>query len=859
MKFKYFIGLLIIFIFAGATFSFECRTLPNGQTVVVEQVKNNPIVIIDTWVKTGSINEDDKNSGVSHFLEHLLFKGSKNYPTGEFDRILESKGGIVNAATSKDFTHFYIQLPSKYFDTALNLHSDMLLYPSIPDIELEKERKVVIEEISKDLNSPEKKVYENFTDALYTNHPYKRKVIGNEDVISNISKKEILDYYKKYYVPQNMITVVIGDVEPEYAFEKIQEKFNLPQRKLKKNINPKEKYIQNKIVKIDYQPVNSGYMIIGYRVPDIRDNDNYALDVLSVILGEGRSSVFYKQIKEKQLAFDIDATNSTYKEDGMFYIDANFMSENLDKLQNAIYKEIENVSINGISKEQLELAKKIIETETKYSREAISSISSQIGYTAILSDGTDYYDNYLKNINKVSVLDVQKAAKMYLKENNSVVSIVLPQEYKNFPIKNEVNKSNHTYKFVREADGIKKYTLDNKATLLINSHNSNDIVAISIYAKGGSFLEKIPATSNLTASVMLSGTLNYSKSELSKIMEENGIKINPQVTSDAFAINLVTTKSQLSKALEILNEIVNNAVFDEKEIEKAKAQKLSFIKKAEDVPQNRALNGFREMLFENSAYFSANSNFIKNYPKIQKQDILDYYKSIFGAQNIVISINGNVKAEDVINPLSEIFSQNKINFEYSDKLITDIKTKKSKIQTMKNLGTGWIFTGWQTCGGLNEKDAAVLYVINSILGSGMSSRLFVDLREKEGLAYQIGSSYSPKLLKGSFVMYIGTNQKFIEKAKKLMFNEIERLKKEKVSDKELQEAKDKIIGRYILSQETNLDKASQTGWFEASSRGFDFGKKYEKLIYNVTPEDILRIANKYFTGNNILSIIKEEK
>src|SRR5574344_2903618 len=157
--------------------------LPNGQTLIIQSVNNNPIVTIDTWIKTGSINENETNNGVSHFLEHLFFKGTKNHPTGEFDKILESKGAETNAATSKDFTHYYITIPSKDFDTAIDLHADMLLNPMIPRKELEKERKVVMEEIAKDANSPSTKVFENFNAMMYKNHPYKRKVIGTNEII----------------------------------------------------------------------------------------------------------------------------------------------------------------------------------------------------------------------------------------------------------------------------------------------------------------------------------------------------------------------------------------------------------------------------------------------------------------------------------------------------------------------------------------------------------------------------------------------------------------------------------------------------------------------------------------------------
>ena len=187
--------ILLILLCANSVFAanFDVYKLDNGQTVVVQQVKTNPIVTIDTWVKTGSINETDENNGVSHFLEHLFFKGSTNHAPGEFDKILETKGAITNAATSKDFTHYYITIPSKDFDLALEMHSDMLLHPLIPRKELEKERKVVIEEIMKDANSPSNLVYDKLVEMLYTTHPYKRKVIGTSDIISTIHRDKIFE------------------------------------------------------------------------------------------------------------------------------------------------------------------------------------------------------------------------------------------------------------------------------------------------------------------------------------------------------------------------------------------------------------------------------------------------------------------------------------------------------------------------------------------------------------------------------------------------------------------------------------------------------------------------------------------
>lgn len=861
-KFIIFLFVLILgncFINPVFALDYSVYKLDDGQTVIIQQVKNNPIVVIDTWVKTGSINENDKNNGVSHFLEHLFFKGTSKHPAGDFDKILESKGAQTNAATSKDFTHYYITTPAKYFDLAMDLHADMLLNPLLPRKELEKERKVVMEEIAKDENNPNEKVYDNLNDMMYTTHPYKRKVIGSNEIIGKITQEEILSYYKTHYGPQNMVTVVIGDVEPQHALEKIKEDFKTEPRKLTKNINKPEKPLLKKVTKVDYQPVQGGYIIIGYRGANIFNPDGYALDVLATILGDGRSSVLYQTIKEqKQLAYAISADNSTYREDGIFAISANFNSENYKKLQKAIFEEISNIRKKGVTQEQLNIAKSIIERDTYYSRESISNIASEIGYSTVLSDNPKYYNEYLNNIKKVTLADVKRVADKYIGENKCAISIVLPEAEKN-SVKSEKPKTEHSAKLIQEIPSTKKYEMDNGATLLISPNPLNDIIAISINVKGGEFLEKIPATADIMAAAMMKGTKNYSALELAQVLEENGIKISPSSSADTFSIEVLTTKPQLAKTFELLNEIVNNAAFDDFEIDKIKNSKMSAIKKSRDVPMNLALEEYKYLIFENSVYSYGSKIFEKTIPTIGQEDIVQYYSSIFNPKNMVISVNGNIGLNDVLNPLSEIFPQKEgACFNYSEftSKIYPIMSPRESVKTVADLKAAWLIMGWQAAGVMSQKDCTTLQVIDALLGSGMSSRLFKNLRDQEGLAYTLGSSYSPKILKGAFTVYIGTNPATLGLAKEKMLSEINRLKTEFVSDKELQEAKDKIVGNYIISQETNMDRATTVGWFETSGRGFDFKDKYERAINSVTASDIVEVANKYFNENYVTSIVE---
>lgn len=834
---------------------FTVQKLPNGQTLIVQENHSNPIVTIDTWVCTGSVNETDTNSGVAHFLEHLFFKGTKKHPVGEFDRMLESKGAIVNAATSKDFTHYYITIPSQHFDTALDLHADMLTDPQIPRKELEQERKVVLEEISKDLNTPAKKVYNNLNDMMYTHHPYKRKVIGSADVISTIRREEILEFFNDFYAPSNMVTVVVGDVDTTTVIEKVSRAFNSGYKKPVKKHFRKEFPLFTQKRKAEYIDTQSGYMMIGFRGVNICDNDTFALDVLAEILGGGKSSKFYKNIKEqKGLAYSLSASNGSYRDDGIFYISANYTPTNVEKLEKAIFEEIRYIQKYGVTEEELNTAKKMIEQETYYARESTSNISSELGYIYALTGSSDLYQNYVQNIKKVSANDVQRAAQRFLGVSRSAVSIALPKKMENTEIKAEVK---HSAKKVAESNGTEKYTVDNNLTLLVNKHNNNDIIAMSIIAKGGEFLEKVTGEGTLAAGVMLKGTKKYSSQELAQIMEENGIKIEPTCGEDYFTINVQTTTAQIDLTFEILDEVLNNALFDDYDIEKKRTEILNKIRQQRDVPMNIALEDFKTFIYENSVYSHSNKILEKSLPNVTRENIVSYYNRILDAKNVIVSINGDVIPEKMVSKFGTILSDKKQSeFKYSQYKVTKRLTPKVISKNIKDLQTAWLFTGWQTAGVSDKKDFVTLKVINTILGDGMSSRMYKNLREQDGLAYQLGSTYNPKALGGTFMTYIGTNPEKLDYSRNKINVEIERLKMEFVSDTELQDAKDRLKGSFVVALETNSEKASVVGLFEALGVGYDFYEKYVKMIDEVTASDIIRVSNKYFNSIFVEATVK---
>lgn len=856
---------LIILIFSfilsfqiGFCADFSVFKLDNGQEVIIQEVKNNPIVMIDTWIKTGSINENDNNNGISHFLEHLFFKGTQKYPVGTFDKILESKGAVTNAATSKDFTHYYIKIPSEFFDLALDLHSDMLLNPEIPQQELEKERKVVIEEIAKDELLPTNICYENLVKMLYTHHPYKRKVIGERNIIEKVSRAEILGYYNKFYSPDNMVTVVVGDVDTAQTLEKIKKAFSTKNTPAPKFIYKKEAPLKEQKRTEAFEDVQAGYMLIGYRGTPIDDKDSYALDILSTILGDGHSSIFYRKIKdEKQLATDISVYNSGMKDDGIFYISANFTPEKYNALEKEIFNEIKAVQTRGITAEQLQLAKNIIEHDTYYERESISNIASQLGYVSVTTGGTAYYDNYLKNISKVTVKDVQNAAVKYLQENKSAVSIVLPKNTNCERPVAYVKKTHAEPQLVTEINETQKYILSDGTTLLMTPNSVNDIVGIDIIIKGAPLNENKKSVSSLTAALIKKGTKKHTASELAEILENHGINISISSGRDSFVISVLTTKKEYPLTLELMKELFTSAKFDEQEIDKVKNNMLEEIKQSEDEPLTVAIETFKSAIYGDSPYNNSIYVLEKAIPNITREDLFEYYDNLFNGKNIVVSINGNVDKKLTLESFENMFhSKSDEVFSYSNYSVPELQSPVACTKHPTNTNTAWIIIGWQTEGLKNLKDIAVLEIIDSILGSGMDSRLFKNVRAEGGLAYQIGSGMSSGMLKGHFLTYIGTNPDNISIATNKMIHEIDKLKTEFVSAQELQEAKDKIIGNYLLTQETNLQKASTLAHYEATERGFNYRKEYEKLLQSITESDIIDTANRIFNSNYVKVVVK---
>lgn len=420
-------------------------TFENGHRLVLAK-KESPMINVSTWVKTGSINENADNNGISHFLEHLMFKGTHKYKAGEFDCTLERKGGITNAATGKDYTFYYVAIPKAHLELALHMHADMMIDPVLPDDEIGKtfdingeppvdgrERAVVIEEIRMCEDRSWRKVYDNLNNIMYDKHPYKRAVIGTREIIAGVSRDDIMAYYQNFYTPKNMTTIISGVFDDDKVIELVQKEFNFknetPKKLLKPDDRTPETFIKNPKTVSNKAEVQTGYVMFGF-LADIARNlkESIALDLISVILGEGKSSRFYRKFIEtpvKPYFYQIDTCHYQYKDGDNFHIEANFDPKYKDEVLSEIALELEN--FKSVSDEEIKKAKKRLRVNFAEGAETVSDISETIGHYMTVLEDVSLANEYLKTLENIDGAYILEVFNKYLTNDKCSISILMPE------------------------------------------------------------------------------------------------------------------------------------------------------------------------------------------------------------------------------------------------------------------------------------------------------------------------------------------------------------------------------------------------------------------------------------------------
>ncbi len=386
--------------------------LGNGLTVTVKEAHTLPLVTIQFWVHVGSKNEPKDYRGIAHIFEHIWFKGTATQPVGSFHKRVESLGGELNAMTSQDWTMYFVTVPSDKFDEIFPYMADLLLNPAFDANEIAKEKEVVLEEQRFSFNEPERYLDDQFAELLVPNHPYGRPIIGYKDTITAPSRDDIINFYRTWYVPNNMNIVIAGDVDPAQIFEKVQNAFsNFKPQELPKQERARETKADTPKYNSTFKNVGYSYIALGYLGPADNEKDRYAYEVLNAVLTTGESSRLQK-LKQDNVIVRGQSVYLPLNEFGVFELIAVAEPEKKAEAAARLILELNKFKIEKVSDEELQRAKQLIKANKIKSKEETFQIGFDIGEAWIQGD-INLSAEYLNNINKVTAEDVQKVAQDY--------------------------------------------------------------------------------------------------------------------------------------------------------------------------------------------------------------------------------------------------------------------------------------------------------------------------------------------------------------------------------------------------------------------------------------------------------------
>lgn len=854
--------------------------LKNQLQVLLVESRKSPVVSVQMWVRTGSADEKKGEEGISHFIEHLLFKGTRKFKTGEIASLVEGSGGELNAYTSYDQTVFYVTIASSKADVALDVISEMMGFPAFDPQEIDNERGVVIEEIKRGEDSLSSVAWKELFSTVFKKHTYKTPIIGFDKNIEEFTSKKIKNYYNTRYVPSNMFLVVTGDFSSPEMKKKVEQYFGefkaykLDNRKRSKE--PLQKSPRSQIVKTKFKKTQA---YLAWRSPSIHGADVPALDVLSMIVGTGDSSRLAKKLRlDNLLAQSVGSMAYTPKDEGVF---AFVMTGQPDTLPKAM-KESLTVALDIMrevpSQEEMKKALSILSSEDIYSMETVDGLSRKIGSDQFYMKDPEYFKKYLKAVYSLKPHDISKVARKYLKPET--LSAVYLSEEAPASLKKEIDQIIKDYK--KEYAKVKKVQLrklkfvakplkiksgDNETpkttvtvrpsglTLVTRKQTETPTFSVRLAALGGLRAEKAEDAGavELMTRLWTAGSQNYNEDQINQIVESNSAGLSAFGGRNTIGLTLDGLSPSQTDLYKIYFDLLKAPTWDAKILEREKSVQLQQIKHKQDNPAQVCFQQFHQMMFEGHPYSRDTLGTDRTLEKVGREKMLFYEKGLLHLKNSVIVAVGDFDEdllEKHIEGLEKSLSPG-TKFKANLKLEALDRNKSSHIKLEKE--QTHIVLGYR---GLNiqDEDRYTLDVIQSVL-AGQGGRLFLELRDKNSLAYSVSPIRLEGVEAGYFGTYIGCSPDKKDKAIQMMRAELKKMTIENISEDELLRAQNYLIGQQAISLQRK-SSISQSILLDVAyglpaNLTFEVIEKYKKI----TPEQVRALSQKLFNGPEVLSIV----
>lgn len=857
--------------------------LSNGLLILTKEVHSAPVFNLTVWYRLGSANENIGQTGMTHLLEHMLFKGTTNFKKGEITRLIRSRGGINNGATWLDYTNYWSLMSRENLDLALRIEADRMVNAVIDPREFKSEMVVVRSELEGRENDPGNLLYKEFNAAAFRQHPYRWPVIGWRSDVEGVTRDEVFKYYKDYYGPNNAVLVLVGDFDTEEALALIKKHFGkLPKAKPVRPVRTVEQP-QKGERRIELKGKGSSHRIlIGFHSVNASHPDSWPLAIVDQILSGGRSSRLYQSMVETGLAVSAWTSIIPTKYPSLFSFGAVAASGvNCAQLEKAFDEEITKLKTVPVSDEELLRAKNQIEASFTFNKDSVSDQAEQLGFFEIVASWK-LVDQYVPKIKEVKKEDLLRVANKYFTPENRTVAMFIPSEldielpgesmtgpvhymHEDFsPVsfkKDKVmapaarkNPSRNTKPF--------RTVLSNGLKLIIQENHSNQTIEIQGYLNAGSYFDNPDkrGVAALTAEMLKRGTATRSSLDIAKAIENTGgnISIKPGVESVRFQASMLTKDFGLM--LDLLSDQLRNPVFPEEQIERLKGETLSILYQEKENSDAQATRAFYNKLFPPGHPYQRPTleEEISAIKSITRDDLINFHKTYYGPKGACIVIVGDIDPPKAVEEIQKYFG----SWSGGTDAKVDIPDPKLPAQSdsvsikVPEKSETVILFG-HPCGiNRTSSEYYAFVVMNHILGGGgaLSSKLGEIIRDKMGLAYNVYSTFDATLGQGLWYVSLGVNPANVQKAVDAVNKIITEYIETGPTIEDLNQAKQFLIGYFPIGLETNAGVARVLLNAELYGLGIDYIQRYPDLYRAVTLEQVKSVARKYLHPNKALLV-----
>jgi len=828
--------------------------LDNGLRIAVVEDHSAPVVSLMVWVRVGSADERPDQAGMAHVFEHMLFKGTERRGVGEIAATIEAAGGNVNAFTSFDMTAYFATMASRDAAVGIDVLADALQHSSFDPTELAREEEVVIEEIRRSNDSPGRALSQAVFEAAYSAHPYRLPVIGTEQSVRSFTREGLLEFFHHWYVPNNMTFVVVGDIDTAKAIAQIREAFAAakPDRALEhpRTPEPAPSAAMVRVVESEFQQTLLG---IAYKITGFEDQDTPYLDLLSSVLGGGDSSRLYRSVKDRQqLVHSIHTSSYTPLDDGLFMIDAALDPSRISASVRAIAEEVHRIRDLGPNEAELERARVNLLASKVHERETMDGQANNLGYYETIGGGIEREPEYLEAVRRATTEDLRRVAREYLAPERARVVALLEKDA-TVPttaslitaLEDGSGTGRRRVAGTEVAPGIWRYELPSGLRVIVKPVHSVPLVSLHLALRGGQLAESAErqGISTFLAEMLERGTEQRSAAQFAAEAEDIAGSLSGFAGRNSFGVQAKFLKDSLDTGLELLADVVLRPALDPNEIEKVREESLAAIKRREDSLTSKAFELLNKGLYSSHPYSFLTLGTEQSVAAIDREALRAYWDAYAHPANAVLSVVGDVDPEAAVEAigshLREWRGPQSVSIPHHDvpALSQSQELSIAKQRSQMHLMVG--FPGLR----VGDPDVPALHVLTQVL-SGQGGRLFLELRDRQSLAYQVMAQSVEGLDPGTFMVYIASAPEKEEQAREGVKSELARLLEGGIADAELERARSYLVGSYSVSLQRFGTQASLLSLDELYGLGATYHLGYRERIEKVTREDVMRVARR---------------